>query len=125
MRSNTAGGLWAGRSPHLRHKDFGALVGLRLPGPGIHLEAPSRFDPFVADDGTGEEERNVKVVSVPRCPGMTVKEAIAEAWARLELQGYIVLDEPAPTVATRRDGNGRAIGWSIAFPVVESRGPES
>jgi hypothetical protein len=67
----------------------------------------------------------VKTVSVLWCPGMTVREAIAEAWARLELQGYIVLDEPVPTVMTQRDAEGRVVGWSIAFPVMESRGPES
>jgi len=67
----------------------------------------------------------VKTVSVLWCPGMTVREAIAQAWARLELQGYIVLDEPVPSVMTQRDVDGRVVGWSIAFPVAESRGPES
>jgi len=40
----------------------------------------------------------VKTVSIPRCPGMTVREAIAEAWAHLELRRYLVPDEPAPNL---------------------------
>lgn len=67
----------------------------------------------------------MKTVDVLWCPGMTVREAIAEAWARLELQSYIVLDEPVPSVMTQRDAEGKVVGWSITFPVVESRGLES
>jgi hypothetical protein len=65
----------------------------------------------------------VKTIHVQWCPGMTVREAIADAWARLELQGYIVLDEPVPSVMTKRDAGGRVAGWSITFPVAESRRP--
>lgn len=65
----------------------------------------------------------MKTLRVHWCPGMTVREAVAKAWARLELQGYVILDEPAPTVVTERDSAGRVFAWTIAFPVVEPGDP--
>jgi hypothetical protein len=62
----------------------------------------------------------MKTVQI-RGPGMTEREAIAEAWARLEMQGYIVLDDPPPVVEVDRDDAGRPLGWSVSFPVQETK----
>ena len=62
----------------------------------------------------------MKTVQV-RGPGMTERKAIAEAWARLEMQGYIVLDDPPPVVEVLLDDAEQPLGWLVSFPVQETK----
>jgi len=57
-------------------------------------------------------------VQIIRGLGMTERKAVAEAWARLKMQGYVVLDDPPPAVEVKCDDTG-ALVWFVTFEVQE------
>ena len=70
----------------------------------------------------GKEGALQKTVVIQHARGMDKREAVAEAWARLNLQGYVVLDVPAPVVEEKADKAGGPRSWAITFLVDRTRG---
>ena len=62
-----------------------------------------------------------KTVVIKHASGRGELEAVAEAWARLNLQGYVVLDVPAPVVEEKPDDAGGPPSWAITFSVERAK----
>ena len=70
---------------------------------------------------TNKGEALHKTVVIKHVRGRGEREAVAEAWARLNLQGYVVLDVPAPVVEEKSDDAGGPLSWAVTFSVERAK----